>query len=82
MQARKLGPRPRPQTQAGGGVRERKEQRMTAWRERASRIGAKLGNWNDKRLQPDTRAERTRVYIAIDALAGWLHVRPDRGKRA
>lgn len=55
---------------------------MTAWRERASRIGAKLGNWNDKRLQPDTRAERTRVYIAIDTLAGWLHVRPDRGKRA
>lgn len=29
----------------------------------------------------DTRSERTQTYIMVDALAGWLYVRPDRGRQ-
>jgi hypothetical protein len=37
-------------------------------------IGARLGNWNDRNFHPDTRADRTFVYKAIDRVAGRLFV--------
>jgi hypothetical protein len=51
---------------------------LVNWREWASRIGARLGNWNDARERPDSRSERSRLYRVVEALAGWLYVRPDR----
>lgn len=53
-------------------------------REAASRTGAKLGNLNDRRSRHDSRSEASRLYRAVDALAGWLYVRvrPDRRRRS
>lgn len=47
-------------------------------RERLSRLGAKLGNWNDQHAKHDSRSGRTRRYIVLDRIAGWLHTLPDR----
>lgn len=49
------------------------EQRST--RMTASRLGAKLGNWNDRHSGHDSRSEASRAWRALDRLAGWLYVR-------
>lgn len=47
-------------------------------RNRLSRLGARLGNWNDQRYAGDTPAERGWRWRLLDRIAGWLYVRPDR----
>lgn len=47
-------------------------------RERLNRLGAMLGNWNDRHARHDSRSEATRRYRVIDRLAGWLYTLPER----
>lgn len=44
----------------------------------ASRLGSRLGGWNDRRSSHDCRRDATRLYRAVDRIAGWLYVLPDR----
>lgn len=56
--------------------------RPVRWREAMSRLGARLGNWNDRRnATGGRRAEHPRRWHAIDRVAMWLYVRPDCGGR-
>jgi hypothetical protein len=43
-----------------------------------SRLGARLGNWNDRRHGDDTPAERGRLWRPLDWIAGRLYVLGDR----
>jgi hypothetical protein len=47
-----------------------------------SRLGARIGNRNDRVRGADSRAERSRLYRLIDAVAGWLYALPDRRRDA
>jgi len=48
----------------------------------ASRLGARLGNWNDRtNATGDRRAEHPRRWHVLDRIAMWLYVRPDCGRR-
>ncbi len=52
-------------------------------RERLSRLGAALGNWNDRRhyAQFDGLEAAPRRWTRIDRIASWLYTLPDRRKR-
>jgi len=48
-------------------------------KELASRLGARLGNWNDQRYGPELgRKPHRRRWRRIDRFASWLYVWPDR----
>lgn len=56
--------------------------RSAWWREALCRLGALLGNWNDRHnATGDRRAEHPRRWHAIDRVAMWLYIRPDCGRR-
>lgn len=56
--------------------------RAVWWRERLSRLGARLGNWNDRvNATGDGRFEHPRRWHVLDRIASWLYVTPDRIKR-
>jgi len=42
-----------------------------------SRLGAALGNWNDRHSRHDRRSEATWRWRLLDGIAGWLYVRGD-----
>jgi hypothetical protein len=39
-----------------------------------SRIGARLGNWNDRHSTHDSRAAASPWWRALDRIASWLYV--------
>lgn len=47
-------------------------------RDLLSRLGARLGNWNDRLHGGDSRGEHAPPYGLIDRIAGWLYTLPDR----
>ncbi len=42
------------------------------------RIGAHLGNWNDRRFGHDMRKDAKRIWIVLDRISSWLYIRGDR----
>lgn len=42
-----------------------------------SRIGATLGNWNDRQAEHDRRTDASLMYRIIDRVAGRLYVMGD-----
>lgn len=44
-----------------------------------SRLGARLGNWNDRHSDHDRRRDASLRWRGIDRIAGWLYVLPERG---
>lgn len=44
---------------------------------RLSRLGARLGNWNDRYSTGDTRKERGARWRVVDRIAGWLYRKGD-----
>lgn len=48
--------------------------------EKASRIGAVLGNANDRAPwgRHDRRADATRLWFVLNRVSTWLYVMPDR----
>lgn len=54
---------------------------MTIPREKLSRLGARLGNWNDRHFGADTKADQTRLWRTLDRFAGWLYVLPEAAHR-
>lgn len=56
--------------------------RAAWWRESLCRLGAHLGNWNDRHNATGARmAEHPRRWHVIDHIARWMYVRPDCGRR-
>lgn len=43
----------------------------------ASRIGARLGNWNDRHSSHDRRADASLRWRVLDRVASWLCTLPD-----
>ena len=42
-----------------------------------SRLGARLGNWNDKHSKHDTKSKASFRWRLLDHIAGWLYVKGD-----
>lgn len=51
---------------------------MNPFPEKLSRLGKRLGDWNDRHSNHDTRSERTLRYRVLDRISGWLYTLPDR----
>lgn len=45
-----------------------------------SRMGAHLGNWNDRRFGHDMRKDAKPVWVVIDRISSWLYVQADKQK--
>lgn len=48
---------------------------MSERRSRMSRLGATLGNWNDRHSRHERRSEASLRWRVLDRIAGWLYVR-------
>lgn len=42
-----------------------------------SKLGAHVGNWNDRRTQFDSRSEHTKSYTFIDRMCSKLYILGD-----